>query len=73
MVYCRQLSKCIESTGKKKYVEIPRNGVYLKPCLVEVAHSALKIKLTFAMPTNSINFLKVEVKNVQLLPLPEKY
>ena len=36
---------CNESAGKKKSVKISRAGVYLKPCLVEVAHSAVKDKI----------------------------
>ncbi len=32
---------CNESAGKKKSVKISRAGVYLKPALVEVAHSAV--------------------------------
>ena len=35
---------CNESAGKKKSVKISRAGVYLKPCLIEVAHSAVKDK-----------------------------
>lgn len=35
---------CNESAGKKKSVRISRAGVYLKPCLVEVAHCAIKDK-----------------------------
>lgn len=35
---------CNESAGKKKSVKISRAGVYLKPCLVQVAHAALKDK-----------------------------
>lgn len=35
---------CNESAGKKKAVKISRSGVYLKPCLVEVAHAAVKDK-----------------------------
>ena len=35
---------CNESTNKKKSVKISRAGVYLKPCLVEVAHCAVKDK-----------------------------
>lgn len=35
---------CNESAGKKKFVKISRAGVYLKPCLVEVAHCAVKSK-----------------------------
>ena len=35
---------CNESAGKKKSVKISRAGVYLKPCLVEVAHCAIKDK-----------------------------
>lgn len=31
-----------ESAGKKKSVRISRAGVYLKPALVEIAHSAVK-------------------------------
>ena len=33
-----------ESAGKKKSVKISRAGVYLNPCLVEVAHCAVKDK-----------------------------
>lgn len=33
---------CNESAGKKKSVKISKAGVYLKPALVEVAHSAIK-------------------------------
>ena len=33
---------CNESAGKKKSAKISRAGVYLKPCLVEVAHCAVK-------------------------------
>jgi len=36
---------CNESAGKKKSVKISRAGVYLKPCLVEVAHCAVKDKI----------------------------
>ena len=35
---------CNESAGKKKSVKISRAGVYLKPCLIEVAHCAVKDK-----------------------------
>lgn len=35
---------CNESAGKKKSVKISRAGVYLKPCLIEVAHCAIKDK-----------------------------
>ena len=35
---------CNESAGKKKFVKISKAGVYLKPALVEVAHSAVKDK-----------------------------
>lgn len=35
---------CNESAGKKKSVKISRAGVYLKPCLTEVAHCAVKDK-----------------------------
>ena len=35
---------CNESAGKKKSVKISRAGVYLKPCLVEVTHCAVKDK-----------------------------
>ena len=35
---------CNESAGKKKSVKISRAGVYLKPYLVEIAHSAIKDK-----------------------------
>ena len=35
---------CNESAGKKKSVKISRAGVYLKPCLVEVAHCAVRDK-----------------------------
>ena len=33
-----------ESAGKKKSVRISKAGVYLKPCLVEIAHAAIKCK-----------------------------
>lgn len=33
-----------QSAGKKKSIKISRAGVYLKPCLVEVAHAAVKDK-----------------------------
>ena len=35
---------CNESAGKKKSVKISRAGVYLKPCLVEVTHNAVRDK-----------------------------
>ena len=35
---------CNESAGKKKSVRISRAGVYLKSCLVEVAHCSIKDK-----------------------------
>ncbi len=35
---------CNESAGKKKSVKISRAGVYLKPCLVEASHAAVKDK-----------------------------
>lgn len=35
---------CNESAGKKKSVKISRAGVYIKPCLVQVAHAAVKDK-----------------------------
>ena len=35
-----------ESAGKKKSVRITRAGVYLKPALVQVAHAAVKSKLS---------------------------
>ena len=35
---------CNESAGKKKSVKISRAGVYLKPCLIEIAHNAVKDK-----------------------------
>lgn len=31
-----------ESAGKKKSVKVSRAGVYLKPCLIQVAHAAIK-------------------------------
>lgn len=37
-------SRCNESAGKKKSVKISRTGIYLKPCLVQVAHAAVKDK-----------------------------
>ena len=33
-----------ESAGKKKSVKISKAGVYIKPCLVQVAHAAVKDK-----------------------------
>lgn len=35
---------CNESAGKKKSVKISKAGIYLKPCLVQVAHVAIKDK-----------------------------
>jgi len=35
-----------ESAGKKKSVRITRAGVYLKPALVEIAHAAVKSKIS---------------------------
>lgn len=35
---------CNESAGKKKSVKISKAGIYLKPCLVQVAHAAVKNK-----------------------------
>lgn len=35
---------CNESAGKKKSVKISKAGIYLKPCLVQVAHAAVKDK-----------------------------
>ena len=35
---------CNESAGKKKSVKISRAGIYLKPCLVEVSHNAVRDK-----------------------------
>lgn len=35
---------CKHSAGKKKSVKISKAGVYLKPCLVQVAHAAIKDK-----------------------------
>ena len=35
---------CNQSAGKKKSVKISKAGVYLKPCLVQVAHAAVKDK-----------------------------
>ena len=45
---------CNESAGKKKSVKISRAGVYLKPCLVEVAHCAVKDK-TYTYYANKFN------------------
>ena len=45
---------CNESAGKKKSVKISRAGVYLKPCLVEVAHCAVKDKIN-AYYSNKFN------------------
>ena len=36
--------ECNQSAGKKKSVKISKAGVYLKPCLVQVAHTAVKDK-----------------------------
>ena len=35
---------CNESAGKKKSIKISKAGVYIKPCLVQVAHAAVKDK-----------------------------
>ena len=45
-----------ESAGKKKSVRISKAGIYLKPCLVEVAHAAVKDKLN---PYYAIKFDKI--------------
>lgn len=45
---------CNESAGKKKSVKISRAGIYLKPCLVEVTHCAVKDK-TNTYYTNKFN------------------
>ena len=45
---------CNESAGKNKSVKISRDGVYLKPYLVEVAHCAVKDK-TNTYYTNKFN------------------
>ncbi len=47
---------CNESAGKKKSVKISRAGVYLKPCLIEVAHAATKDK---ARPYYAKKFEKI--------------
>ena len=44
------------SAGKKKSTRISRAGVYLKPCLVEVAHAAVKNKKE---PYFSLKFNKI--------------
>lgn len=46
-----------ESAGKKKSVRISKAGVYLKPCLVEVAHAAVKDNQT---PYYAIIFEKIK-------------
>lgn len=45
-----------ESAGKKKSVRITRAGVYLKPALVQVAHTAVKSDkvLTTKSSTNAL-------------------
>lgn len=35
---------CNQSAGKKKSVKISKAGIYLKPCLVQVGHAAIKDK-----------------------------
>lgn len=46
-----------QSAGKKKSVRISRAGVYLKPCLVEIAHAVVKDKehLYYANKFNKIS------------------
>ena len=46
-----------ESAGRKKSVRISKAGVYLKPCLVEVAHAAVKDNQT---PYYAIKFEKIK-------------
>ena len=46
---------CNESAGKKKSVKISRAGVYLKPCLVEVAHCAVKDKTNTDRKSTRLN------------------
>lgn len=45
-----------QSAGKKKSVKISRAGVYLKPCLVQVAHAAIKNK---SRPYYADKFVKI--------------
>lgn len=35
---------CNQSAGKKKSVRISKAGIYIKPCLVQIAHAAVKDK-----------------------------
>ena len=55
---------CNESAGKKKSVKISRAGVYLKPCLVQVAHAAVKEKNVTIMLTSLIGYQNVVVRSV---------
>ena len=54
---------CNESAGKKKSVKISRAGVYLKPCLVEVAHCAVKDKTNtyYANKFNKISMMNLSI------------
>ena len=64
---------CNESAGKKKSVKISRAGVYLKPCLVEVAHSAVKDKTNTYYANKFEKISKRRGKNVLPLQLLEKF
>ena len=64
---------CNQSTGKKKSVKISKAGVYLKPCLVQDAHAAIKDKKCDYYATKYTKISKRRGKQLQekylLLPI----
>lgn len=64
---------CNESAGKKKSVKISKAGVYLKPCLVQVAHAAVKDKNCDYYADKFNKITKRRGKKQLSLRLREKY
>lgn len=64
---------CNESAGKKKSVKISKAGVYLKPCLVQVAHAAVKDKNCDYYADRFNKITKRRGKKQLSLRLREKY
>ena len=63
---------CNESAGKKKSVKISRAGVYLKPCLVEVAHNAIKDKINTYYANKFNNISKRRGKKRAIIAIARK-
>lgn len=59
---------CNQSAGKKKSVKISKADVYLKPCLVQIAHAAIKDKKCDYYATKYTKISKRHNKQLQ-----EKY